>query len=229
MDRRIGGKGGGSDKGGGTLVAAIVLAIGTAAAGGATLGGGAALSGAGGPGQVRMAEGVTDSLAGESLGVRTQQGKRAARRGDADGAWNRLGVRALRQRVERGAECAAASFGQVQTFFLRTPCRSLDRMLLAVGDGKGNDVLVSVAWVGFRDRSTAREFTEVIDVHGSGDIRPLAGGLTNFADVAFTGHHYHSEIRGEHVTIAETERLGGHLDAGLLQSVAEVASMLPRP
>ncbi|MDQ3790976.1 MAG: hypothetical protein M3422_27550 [Actinomycetota bacterium] len=38
----------------------------------------------------------------------------AARRGDTGNAWRRMGLRSLRERAERYAECVTRSTGQVQ-------------------------------------------------------------------------------------------------------------------
>ncbi|ASO21457.1 hypothetical protein FHR81_003098 [Actinoalloteichus hoggarensis] len=236
MNRRIGGPGGGSDKGSrmsGVVTAACVMALGTAAAGGVTLGGGggAVLSGTGTLGGTGVTGGSGSSggssLSG-SLRVRTNQAKGSARRGDAGDAWKRLGTRVRRQAARRESDCVGAAFGQVRTFLLHTPCRSLDRMLFAL-DGVGGTILVSVAWVEFSERGSAREFTGVIDVHGSGDIRPLGAGLLDMADVSFSADHYRSRSLGTTVTIAETEAVGGRVDAALLQAAADVAAELPRP
>ena len=65
------------------------------------------------------------------------------------------------------------------------PCNSLDRTLFAIGDEQGNVAVVSVAWVGFRNRRDAGEFKKLIDVHGTGDITPLATPLLDaVADLA---------------------------------------------
>ncbi|WP_167976596.1 hypothetical protein [Lentzea indica] len=43
---------------------------------------------------------------------------------------------------------------------------------------------MSVAWVGFRNRRDAGEFKKLIDVHGTGDITPLATPLLDLAEMA---------------------------------------------
>jgi hypothetical protein len=212
--RRSGGSGKGS---GGVAFAAAVLVV-LAGAGGA---GGAALnSGAGGGGGAAPVE---------SISVRKWDAKRAARGGDAERAMGHLGVGITKQALKQEPTCLENSFGQVRDFFARTPCTSLDRMLLAVGDRAGNAAVVSVAWVTFPGRNQARQFDRVIDVAGSGDVKPLGGAVVGMADVQFTGRHYWSETRDTTITIAESEPATGHVEPDLLDAMTEVAAQLPRP
>jgi hypothetical protein len=207
-----------SDKGSGgvALVAAVLVVL--AGAGGA---GGAALnSGAGGGGGAAPAQ---------SIGVRKWDAKRAARGGDAEGAMGHLGVGISKQAVKQELDCLGNSFGQVRDFFAGTPCTSLDRLLLAVGDQAGNAAVVSVVWVTFPGRNQARQFDRVIDVAGSGDVKPLSGGVVGLPDVHITATHYWSEIKDTTITIAESEAATGHVEPDLLDAMTEVAAQLPRP
>jgi hypothetical protein len=138
-------------------------------------------------------------------------------------------MRTLKKTFKRDLKCVAASTDRVREFFLRTPCTSLDRILFAVGDGKGNSAVISVAWVGFRNRSDADAFERVETIQGSGDITPLAGALLNLADVRFTGHHYQPRRDGTTMVIAETESAAGYVGSDVLDALAEVAVWLPRP
>ncbi|WP_156076830.1 hypothetical protein [Saccharothrix sp. NRRL B-16314] len=213
-------KAGGSDKGsGGVAFAAAVLVV-LAAAGGA--GGAAMNSGASGGGGAAPA-------AAESIGVRKWDAKRAARSGDTERAMGHLGVAITKQALKQELDCAENSFGQVRDFFLRTPCTSLDRLLLAVGDRAGNAAIVSVAWVTFPGRNQARQFDRVIDVAGSGDVKPLGGAVVGLPDVQFTARHYSSETKDTTITIAEAEPATGHVEPDLLDAMTEVAAQLPRP
>jgi hypothetical protein len=117
----------------------------------------------------------------------------------------------------------------VQEFFLRTPCTSLDRWLLTVVDGEGDSAVVSVAWVGFRTNREVSSFKTVIDRQGSGDIRPHAASLLGVADIRFSGLNYGSETTGKVITIAEAETATGTVAPDVLDAVAEVAALLPRP
>jgi hypothetical protein len=225
-DRRIGGKGGGSDpgpgksgKGGGFVVAAALVAAVALAGGGVGTGSlGRSPSGGG-----------SDPAAGRSIGVRKVEAQKAARTGNADEAWRRMGMRRLRREAKRDLRCVASSFGQVRGFLVRHPCRSLERVLFAIGDDRGNVVVVSVAWVGFRTRRDAREFQRLEDVHGTGDITPLAGALLDLADIRFTGRHYRSRPAGSTTVVAETEPATGRVGDEMLGALADVAVLLPHP
>jgi hypothetical protein len=86
MGRRIGGAGGGSDPGpskGDRFVAVAALTLAVAAAG-AGVGGSSSLS-ASSTGQ------AADTAARQSINAKKVEGKRAARKGNAEEAWRRMG------------------------------------------------------------------------------------------------------------------------------------------
>ncbi len=224
MGRRIGGAGGGSDPGpskGDRFVAVAVLAVAVAAAGGGV--GGSTSLGGSATGQ------AVDTAAGQSISAKKAEGKKAARKGNADEAWRRMGMRTLKKAVKQDLECVVNSFGQVRKFFARTPCKSLDRVLFGIGDDRGNSVAVSVAWVGFHTRGDAREFKRLDDVHGTGNVTPLASTLLGLADISFTGHHYQSRLNSKTTVIVEAEPATGQVSDEMLDAVADVAVLLPRP
>lgn len=152
-----------------------------------------------------------------------------ARKGNADEAWRRMGMRTLKKAVKQDLKCVTNSFGQVREFFARTPCKSLDRVLFGVGDDQDNSVVVSVAWVGFHTRGDARQFKRLDDVHGTGNVTPLASTLLGLADISFTGHHYQSRPDGKTTVIAEAEPAIGQVSDEVLDAVADVAVLLPHP
>lgn len=195
-------------KGGATAIAAVLA--GAVVAGGG-LGGGAAVE------------------SGAGIRPRTAHSKEAARRGRHDEAWRRMGLRQVRRSVRSASECVAHSYGQVRRFFLRTPCRSLQRALLALDEGDGGRVAVSVAWVRMRDARGAARFRRLEDVHGTGDISPLGGELLGLGGIRFTARHYASRRAGPLVVVAEAEPAAGRPDARLLDAVAEVAAAFPPP
>jgi hypothetical protein len=156
--------------------------------------------------------------------------KRAARSGkNADKAWRRIGMRRLKQKAKRHQGCMAATFGEVRRSLIRNPCTSLNRKLLAIEDRRGNTALVSVAWVRFRTSGARRRFQEVIDVYGTGDIKPLAASVLGMADVRFTGRYYHSVPRGARLTVAEAEAVTGTFGPEVLDGFAQIAAELPSP
>jgi PPE-repeat protein len=204
----------------GTIMAVGVIAAGAIGFGGATGELSSALGSAGG---------ASSSSVGQSISARKAEGRRAARKGSSADAWRRMGMRELKQTTKRDLRCVGASFGQVQQFFLHTPCTSLVRRLFAVGDDGGNSAAISIAWVGFRTRGQANNLKDLIDVYGTGDIKPLASSLLDLAEVTFTGRYYHADRKGSTLTIAEAETVAGRVDPELLKAMAEVAAELPRP
>lgn len=189
-----------------------------------------ALSAMGYGGAVGLSTGGSAGGGGAGLSVedRKSEGTDRARRGDAEGAWQRMGLHGLEYSEKQQAECVAASFGGVQEFLRRTPCTSMDRVLFTVGDDAGNSAVVSVAWVGFSSRGDAREFHDLVNAPGSGDVKPLGGALIGLADVAFSGDNYGSERHRATVTVAEAEIATGYVTPELLDALAEVAAQLPR-
>ena len=201
---------------GSAMVVAAVFA-GAVAVGGA---GGAATVGAGA--QAGAAQSV-------NVGRAVRDGRRAAQRGDRDGAWRRLGFRNTRRTVQRAADCAVHSYGEVQEFFVRTPCRALDRMLFLVEDETGDLVVVSVAWVQMRGSRPARQLRALADEFGTGNVSPIGMAALELADVPFTGQYYESRRQGSMVVIAEAEPVRGLPDAAVLDGLTQVAVLLPRP
>ncbi|EHR61008.1 hypothetical protein [Saccharomonospora cyanea] len=199
--------------------APVALAVGTAVALGAS-------GGIGGFSTVGGSSGGSATLsAAESAVVRNieshlPRAKRMARQGNSQSAWKQLRMRKGPERHENAVECVSFTFGQVQRFFLTTPCRSLERWQYPVTDEAGNTMLVAVSKVTMRRTSQARRFRRLIDEHGTGDIHPIA------PLVPFTGHHYDSKTRGRSVVLAETEPLTGNPSAAVLQATAEAATAI---
>ncbi|WP_410634122.1 hypothetical protein [Amycolatopsis sp. cmx-4-83] len=230
--RRIFIKAGGG-KGKGVVVAAVAaLAVaggagGVGAFGGAAGGGGAALEALAG----NAAGDVVDSLPGRSLKTRRAEARESAKRGKAKEAWSRLKFKELKRevrRLEREGDCVAAATDKVRDFLTRTPCTSLDRMVLAVGDGHRNAAVVSVVRVGFRSKKQAKDFEAVEAVQGSGDVRPLdIAAVLGIAGLRMTGLHYESRADGNGMVVAEADVAAGHVDQGTLDALADVAAYLP--
>ncbi|MEV0049973.1 hypothetical protein AB0H34_05700 [Saccharopolyspora shandongensis] len=236
-DRRIGGAGGGSDpaprKGNaGSVVVAGTLAFALASGSGAMSAGSSVTVGsvAGESAVSGSANTMARNATSRNLKAHRTDAKRSVRQGRADDAWQRMGLRRLRQSGKIPAvDCVVHSFGEVREFLIRTPCKSLDRIVFVVSDDQGNAAVVSVAWVEFRNRSTVWKFQRLEDRHGTGDIRPLGSSLLGMHDIEFTGHHYNAEPRGTTLTIAEAETISGTYSADDLDTITEVAALLPRP
>ncbi len=145
----------------------VIALVGGGAADGLGAGGAGAATGAGDALPGNFAGDVVDSLPGRDLGTRRAEARRSAQRGRTAEAWSRLRLKQLARRIEHSAErrldCVAAATGEVREFLKRTPCTSLDRVLLTVGDGHGNAAIVSVVRIGFRTSEQARAFKEIED------------------------------------------------------------------
>lgn len=222
--RRIGGAGGGSDKGEGkgrgavVVAAAFALVVAGGSTGAISLGGGAGGSGT-----------AADRALSRDLNTRKNEGKKSAKNGKADEAWERMGLRPLKKTVKQEVKCLAASTDRIREFFLHTPCKSLERLLLAVGDDRGNSAVISVAWAGFHNRADAEAFERIENVHGNGDIIPLATTALGLVDIRFTGLHFDSRRDNSKVVVAEAEAANGHIDNTVLDALTEVAVWLTRP
>ncbi len=139
-----------------------------------------------------------------------------------------MGLRSLREHAERYAECVVHSKGQVQQFLTRTPCRRLDRMLVALADGSGNVTVIAISWVEFRGKTAAKRYRGLSDDYGTGYIRPIAGAVLAMADVELTGQHYASRLANRVAVTAEAEPVTGQFDDRVLDAIAEVAAWIPR-
>ncbi|ALG12362.1 hypothetical protein AOZ06_40800 [Kibdelosporangium phytohabitans] len=169
------------------------------------------------------------SATGQAVRANVTRGKGNAKQGKRDYAWRDMGFRRLKQVGEQAASCVVNSYGDVRDFFVRTPCRSLDRMLFTLGDDDRNSVILAVSWVRMSTPDNARKLQWLADTYGTGSVSPLAGALVEAAGVKFTGRYYDSRRSGDLVVIAETEPLRGDPQPEFLDGLAEVASELPRP
>lgn len=202
-------------KGGGAVAVAGVVAGGVLAVGGV---GGA---GAGGV--------AADSAASQALRGKTNQSKTEAGKGRYRSAWNRLGWKELKKKGAKAANCVAHSFGDVQKLFARSPCRELDRTILALGDGSGGTIVVAIAWVRMPTSRAAQELKDLAHIQGTGNVAPLGAALLEMADVEFTGEFYDSDRRGALTVISEATAAGGDPDDDLMRAVVEVAKEFPAP
>ncbi|HEX5113973.1 MAG TPA: hypothetical protein VFW65_02125 [Pseudonocardiaceae bacterium] len=105
------------------------------------------LTAAGGGGTTASVGAAVDSVASARADAETASGEDAARKGDDNKAWQRMALKELKKTVRQRLRCGLQATKQVRQFFLRTPCESLDQLLFALEDTRGNLVVVSVAWV----------------------------------------------------------------------------------
>ena len=165
----------------------------------------------------------------KSVADRISKGREPARKGQRDLAWRRMNLKRLKQVVKQGLPCAANSYGDVHRFFLRTPCRSLDRILVRLDDGSGAQVVVSVSWVRMRSSRAATDLRELADEYGTGNVSPLPGALVGVGHIHWTGRYYDSRRSGSSVVIAEVEPVRATPSPDLMAGLADVAVELPRP
>ncbi|TWF75667.1 hypothetical protein FHX44_111551 [Pseudonocardia hierapolitana] len=172
-------------RGGGALIAAIALALGLASGTGLTSASGASggTSGTYRPQDTTKSQKARDRNPERLLSRLARQGLRVEQRFSSD-----------------DGDCAAHSYGLVREFFRGCPCSALFRALFEVRDERGNVVLVAVAWVDMPDVRRAREFKELVDRDGTGNITELSRETGPYQDVRYTGDHYAS-IRDETTVI----------------------------
>lgn len=143
------GGGGGGKKKGEAIAVGVLLAS-------ALVGTGAGLTAATASG------GAVESVVAQSIQTRITSSSNAARRGQYREAWRRMGLRAISREINREVQCAVHSYGQVQEFFLRAPCRSLQRTLVVIGDADGDTAVVSIAWVRMHNASRAARLQQLV-------------------------------------------------------------------
>ena len=116
----------------------------------------------------------------------------------------------VRQAADRQTDCAAHAYGQVQAFFARTPCTSVQR-LLATTNSHGRTVVIASNVVTFRTAAQATEYLSLVNADGTGNIADLLregvsypGGPDKLPDAAFA-----SRLDGNRVLVAEAGYVGG--------------------
>jgi hypothetical protein len=132
----------------------------------------------------------------------------------------------VRPRLELADDdCAAHSYGEVQSWLLDHPCDSLYRALFEVRDRRGGLVHIAVAWVDMPNEAQAVELKRLVDRHGTGNITELnreRGG--QYRNVRFTGEHYASGHEDTTVINAQAEPVGGAARAVELTELARSAA-----
>ncbi len=116
----------------------------------------------------------------------------------------------VRQAADRQTDCAAHAYGQVQAFFARTPCTSVQR-LLATTNSHGRTVVIASNVVTFRTAAQAQQYLGLVNADGTGNIADLLrdgvtypGGPDKLPDAAFA-----SRLDGTRVLVAEAGYVGG--------------------
>jgi hypothetical protein len=197
----------------GTVVIGVAIALGVSGIGGVT--------GIGGT--------TTSSIGTSNVSTaRVTQSKQAARSGRADDAWRGLKLRRVRKAAERAANCAVNSYGQVREFFLRNPCKSLDRTLFTLADPAGDTFVVSVSWVRMHRGNSVRRLKGLIDEDGTGSVTQLGAQLLREQGVRFTGTPFRSRTERNLLVVAEGAAVSGQPDPEFFAMVVDIAAQLPR-
>lgn len=196
-------------KGGGPALAVVlVVALGT---------GGTAVGVSASGGSVSSA-----SASSSSSGARSSQ----ARQRSSLNVKLRLEQRGFRveSRFDRSADCVARSYGAVREFFRDEPCTGVSRALFEVHDRRKNVVLVAVAWVEMPGSASARQFHDLVDRPGTGNVTELSRDQGRYRNVRFSGEHYASRRDGTTVVNVQAQPVGrAAVAAGLVEIVADAA------
>lgn len=172
--------------------------------------------------------GFTGQASG-SLQVKSGNAKSEAKSGRRAKAWEKLGWRELRDKAETAASCAAGSYGQVREFFLKHPCKGVQRLTVAVADGEGGTVAVSISWVGMYRSDTARQLEELLTRDGTGSITPKTAAAVGYPGAKFDGQYFQADVDGARVAVAEATVADGRPDPETVRLAKDVAVLLPKP
>jgi hypothetical protein len=187
------------------------------------------MTAAGGGGATASVGAALDSATSAGAEAETTSGEDAARKGDDTEAWQRMAMKELKKAIKQRLRCGLQSTKQVQQFFLRTPCKSLDELLFALEDSQGNVIVVSVAWAKMSSGDDATQLKTLEDTYGTGDITPIATQVLELGGIHFTGAHYASRQDDSLVVVSEAEPVRGHPSTALLNDAPKVAAVLPPP
>jgi hypothetical protein len=130
----------------------------------------------------------------------------------------------VREASDRQTDCAAHSYGQVQSYFAQHPCVSVERLLATTNQG-GRAVVIASNVVTLRSVAQAQQYLTLVNADGTGNIADLlregasyAGGPDKLPDAAFA-----SRQDGPKVWVAEAGYVGGTSSAGdpTLRAIAE--------
>jgi hypothetical protein len=129
-----------------------------------------------------------------------------------------------RRAADSQTDCAAHSYGQVQTFFAHTPCTSVQR-LLATTNRSGRAVVIASSVVSFRTPAQAEQYLGLVNTDGTGNIADLLreGASYPGAPQQMPDAAYASRLDGNRVLVAEAGYVGGTSSASdpILREIAD--------
>jgi hypothetical protein len=150
----------------------------------------------------------SDRSAGSTAGTPTTSASTSRPSGSSSGSALPDGW--TRRASDSQTDCAAHSYGQVQSFFARTPCISVQR-LLATTSEHGRAVVIASSVVSFRTPAQAQQYLSLVNADGTGNVADLLregvsypGGPERMPDAGFA-----SRLDGNRVLVAEAGYVGG--------------------
>jgi hypothetical protein len=151
----------------------------------------------------------SDRSAGSTTGTPTASASASRPSGSSSGS-AALPDGWVRRASDSQTDCAAHSYGQVQSFFARTPCTSVQR-LLATTSEHGRAVVIASSVVSFRTPAQAQQYLSLVNADGTGNVADLLregatypGGPERMPDAGFA-----SRLDGNRVLVAEAGYVGG--------------------
>jgi hypothetical protein len=134
----------------------------------------------------------------------------------------------IQQAADSQTDCRAHSYGQVQTFFVSTPCTTVQRSLLTTNQG-GRTVVVASYVVSFDSATKATKFKALVTADGTGNINDLLREGVQFSGAPAqlsVGAAFASRQQGARVMVAEASYTNGtsSADDATLKSAARQAT-----
>ncbi|HEX4726744.1 MAG TPA: hypothetical protein VH298_03045 [Jatrophihabitans sp.] len=116
----------------------------------------------------------------------------------------------VRQAGDDQTDCAAHSYGQVQTFFGKTPCSSVHRLLATTTQG-GRTVVIASNEVTFDTTAQAARYLALVNSDGTGNISDLLREGVGFpgAPSKLPAAAFASRQSGSQVFVAEAAYITG--------------------
>ena len=117
----------------------------------------------------------------------------------------------LLRATDHQTNCTAHSYGQVQVFFARTPCSSVDRSLLST-EHDGRSIVVATSTVAFDSQDKAASYLRLVTSDGTGNINDLLREGTRYpgSPSKLPAAAFASRLDGTRVLVAEAGYVQGY-------------------
>lgn len=120
----------------------------------------------------------------------------------------RQGYRVTVQAEPKQTNCDAHSDGDVRTFFVENPCRSLYRQLIEIEDKK-NVIMLGMATVEMLDPQTAMDLKRLLDQADRGKIIQLSRDSGKYRHFTFANSLFTTTRRDATVTVYDGQIVNG--------------------